>query len=53
MYEVAGSGDPNSVMVLEINYCQAQPMLQVNLSLNADLALFSLDLPTRPGNSLA
>ena len=30
------------------SYCQAQPKLQVKLSLNAELALFSFDPATHP-----
>ena len=34
-------------------YCQAQPKLQVKLSLKAELALFSLDPPTHPTQYVA
>ena len=33
---------------IKLNFCQAQPKLQVKLSLKAELALFSFDPATHP-----
>ena len=39
---------PNIASCLVINFCQAQPQLQVKLSLKAELALFSFNPATHP-----